>query len=89
MAEKKVLTIDDFAKHLGVKPASARGMLRRSKIKRPGSSWEWSNEAAMKADAKKLKGPVVIASKAAKKAKKKIVVKKKKKVEPSVEETVV
>lgn len=61
--------IAEFAKHIGVAPASARDKLRRAGIGGDGSKYEWASKTAMETDAAKLKAPAKKASKpAAKKA---------------------
>jgi hypothetical protein len=49
-------TVKDMAKKLGVKPATARGILRKKGSKRKAKSYGWNTLAELNAEAKKLQG---------------------------------
>jgi len=50
----KLLGINDLAKKMGVKPATARGILRKKKEKRKGKAYAWT-ASELNAVAKRLK----------------------------------
>jgi hypothetical protein len=45
MANEKTFLIGDLAKELGVKDATARGLLRQAGIEKDGKQYEWSKTA--------------------------------------------
>jgi hypothetical protein len=53
-SKPKLLDINDAAKIEKVTPATLRGKLRRAKVKKNGTSYTWTNQAAMKKDLGRL-----------------------------------
>lgn len=42
-SDKDLYTLQDFSEEVGMTPASIRAKLRKLKIEKPGSSWQWSS----------------------------------------------